>query len=141
MRKSLGSLTKNVAIYGAGDVAAKVVGLLLLPIYIVKLSQQDYGAMAMLIAVEALAKIFFRWGLDGAFMRYYHDCKTQEDRVRLTSTLCWFLLLAGGMLIAAGLAASGMASTRAPKLSAGRCPEHPGRPRARFARRPRDHAR
>lgn len=106
MRKPLGALTRNVAIYGAGDVAVSAIGILLLPVYLKYLQQEGYGALGLLIGVEALSKIFFRWGLDGAFMRYYHDCETPAERVRLTSTLCLFLLVASGTLLAIGLAAS-----------------------------------
>ena len=107
MRKPLGALTRNVAIYGAGDIAITAVGILLLPIYLKYLQQEGYGALGLLIGVEALSKIFFRWGLDGAFMRYYHDGETPADRVRLTSTICLFLLVASGSLLVIGLAASG----------------------------------
>ena len=99
MRKPLGALTRNVAIYGAGDVAITAVGFLLLPIYLEYLQQEGYGALGLLIGVEAISKIFFRWGLDGAFMRYYHDCETPAERMRLTSTVCLFLLLASGKLL------------------------------------------
>src|SRR5688572_26608372 len=107
VRKPLGALTRNVAIYGAGDVAVTAVGILLLPVYLKYLQQEGYGALALLVGFEAVTKIFFRWGLDGAFMRYYHDCQTPAERVRLTSTICLFLLLASGFLLAVGLAASG----------------------------------
>jgi O-antigen/teichoic acid export membrane protein len=106
VRKPLGALTRNVAIYGAGDVAVTAVGILLLPVYLKYLQQEGYGALGLLIGVEALTKILFRWGVDGAFMRYYHDCETPAERVRLTSTLCLFLLVASGILLAGGLAAS-----------------------------------
>ena len=106
MRKSLGALTRNVAIYGAGDIAITALGILLLPVYLKYLEQEGYGALGLLIGVEALSKIFFRWGLDGAFMRYYHDCETPAQRVRLTSTLCLFLLAASGALLVIGLALS-----------------------------------
>lgn len=106
MRKPLGSLTRNVAIYGAGDVAVTAVGLLLLPIYLLRLTQEDYGALALLVGVEAITKIFFRWGLDGAFMRFYHDRETHAEKVQLTSTLCGFLLVSGAVLVAAGLLVS-----------------------------------
>lgn len=106
MRKTLGSLTQNVAIYGAGDVAVSALNLLLLPIYIRHLTQEEYGALALLIGVEALSKITFRWGLDGAFMRYYLDRPDRESLERLASTLALFLLVASGLLLAALLLAS-----------------------------------
>lgn len=106
MRKTLGSLSKNVAIYGAGDVAVSAVSLLLLPIYIRHLTKEDYGALALLGGVEALAKITFRWGLDGAFMRYYLDRADPSGLQRLASTLFLFLAGAGGLIAALALLAS-----------------------------------
>src|SRR5688572_1489423 len=120
VRKPLGALTRNVAIYGAGDVAVTAVGILLLPIYLKYLQQEGYGALALLIGVEAISKIFFRWGLDGAFMRYYHDCETPAERVRLTSTICLFLLVASGALLVIGLAASSAISAHLFEQAAGR---------------------
>jgi hypothetical protein len=52
---------------------------LLLPIYSRYLSPSDYGLIAMLLTVEAVTKIAFRWGVDTAFVRMYYDC----------SSSCW----------------------------------------------------
>lgn len=106
MRKTLGALSKNVAIYGAGDVAVSAISLLLLPIYIRHLTKEDYGALALIGGVEALAKITFRWGLDGAFMRYYLDRADSSGLQRLASTLFLFLLGASGLIAAAAFVGS-----------------------------------
>ncbi len=105
MRKPLASLSHSVAIYGAGDVAVSAVNLLLLPVYIRHLSREDYGALALLIGVEALCKTLCRWGVDGAFMRYYLD-RDDEGRRVLASTLALFLAAASGTLILLLLIAS-----------------------------------
>ena len=105
MRHALASLTHSVAIYGAGDVAVSAINLLLLPVYIRHLTREEYGALALLIGVEALCKITFRWGLDGAFMRFYLEREPRELQ-RLASTLAVFLLAASGTLVIALLAAS-----------------------------------
>jgi O-antigen/teichoic acid export membrane protein len=106
VRKPLGSLTKDVAIYGAGDVAVTAAGILLLPLYFRVLTQEDYGALALLLVVETVSKILFRFGLDGAFLRHYLDCEDDAARRRLGSTLVWFLVAASGTLVALGLMAS-----------------------------------
>lgn len=106
MRKPLGALTKSVAIYGAGDVAITAVNLLLLPWYLKVLSQEDMGAVLLLVATEAIVKIGFRWGLDGAFMRYYLDRAPGLERQRLASSLYAFLLCASGLLFVLLLAGS-----------------------------------
>ena len=105
MRHALASLTHSVAIYGAGDVAVSALNLLLLPVYIRHLTPEEYGALALLIGVEALCKITFRWGLDGAFMRFYLEREPRELQ-RMASTLALFLLAASGALVIVLLAAS-----------------------------------
>jgi O-antigen/teichoic acid export membrane protein len=91
LRDRLKHLTTGVAIYGAGDAAIQIVNFALLAVYVKGgfLTSVDYGALAILIAIEAFAKVVSRLGLDGAFMRYFHD--RGEDVPRLASTIAWFL--------------------------------------------------
>jgi O-antigen/teichoic acid export membrane protein len=93
------SLFRNLVIYGMGDVATSFVSLLLLPVYTRFLSPADYGVIAMLLTVEAVSKVVFRWGVDTAFMRLYHDCADQRARQRLASTIFLFLLAVNGALL------------------------------------------
>ena len=85
-------LSKNLAVYGVGDVAIQIVSFLLVPVYVRYLSPADYGILGLLGGVEAAAKLFFRWGLDGSFMRFWYDCEDQPARQRLASTIFFFLL-------------------------------------------------
>ena len=89
-------LSKNLAIYGLGDVAIQIVNFLLLRVYVQYLSPADYGVLALLGSVEAVTKMFFRWGLDGAFMRFWYDCADDRARQRLASTIFFFLLALNG---------------------------------------------
>ena len=92
MRDRLKHLTTGVAIYGAGDAAIQIVNFALLAVYVKGnfLTSVDYGALAVLVALEAFAKVLSRLGLDGAFMRYFHD--RGDDVPRLASTIAWFLV-------------------------------------------------
>jgi O-antigen/teichoic acid export membrane protein len=99
-------LTKNLAIYGLGDVAIQVVNFLLLGVYVQYLSKEDYGILALLGSVEAITKLFFRWGVDGSFMRFWYDCPDERARQRLASTLFFFLLATNGVLLVAAVLAS-----------------------------------
>ena len=87
MLQKIRELSKNLAIYGLGDVAVSVINFLLLPIYVLYLSPEDYGALALLGSVEVIAKIFFRWGLDGSFMRFFYEYEDPLSRRRLASTI------------------------------------------------------
>jgi O-antigen/teichoic acid export membrane protein len=110
--QKLKSLFRDLAIYGLGDVATSIVSFLLLPIYVRYLSPQDYGILALLLVVEVVAKIVFRWGLDASFMRMYYDCADDAARQRLTSTILFFLLAVNGAWLLAALAVSPLASPR-----------------------------
>ena len=103
MLEKIRELSKNLAIYGLGDVAISVINLLLLPVYVRYLSPADYGALALLGTVEVIAKILFRMGLDGSFMRFFYDDEAVLARQRLASTIFFFLLGVSGLLLAASL--------------------------------------
>jgi O-antigen/teichoic acid export membrane protein len=94
----LRELSKNLAIYGLGDVSIQIVNFALLGVFVQYLSKEDYGILALLGSVEAITKLFFRWGVDGSFMRFWYDCPDDGARQRLASTLFFFLLAANGAL-------------------------------------------
>jgi len=105
-------LSKNLAVYGVGDVAIQIVSFLLVPLYVRFLSPADYGVLGLLGGVEAGAKLFFRWGLDGAFMRFWYDCEDAPARQRLASTIFFFLLAVNAALLIASIAAAPFVSIR-----------------------------
>lgn len=111
MLQRLIALFRNVAIYGLGDVATSIVSFLLLPVYVRYLTPEDYGVIALLLSVEVVSKIVFRWGVDASFMRLYFDCPDEAARQRLASTIFWFLAAVNGTLLVAGLAAAPAIST------------------------------
>ena len=112
MFQKIRELSKNLAIYGLGDVAISVVNFLLLPLYVLYLTPEDYGALRLLGSVEVIAKIFFRWGLDGSFMRFYYDYEDAASRQRLASTIFFFLIAVNGALLAAALVLAPALATR-----------------------------
>lgn len=112
MLQRLRALGRDLAVYGAGDVATQAISFLLLPVYVRYLSPGEYGVLALLLAVEMLAKIVFRWGVDASFMRMYYDCPDPAARRRLASTIFFFLLAANGTLLGVVLAAAPALSNR-----------------------------
>lgn len=99
-------LSKNVTVYGLGDVAVSLVNFLLLGVYVTYFSAEDYGVIGILGAMEVIAKIVFRFGLDGSFMRFFYDCKDDDSRRRLASTVFFFLLALNGAVVAVLLVAA-----------------------------------
>jgi O-antigen/teichoic acid export membrane protein len=100
-------LSKNITVYGLGDVAVSIVSLFLLSVYVDYLSRVDYGVFGLLGVLEVMAKIVFRFGLDGSFMRFFYDCEDDEARRRLASTIFLFLLALNGTVLALLLVVSG----------------------------------
>ena len=104
MREKVRKLSRGVAIYGAGDAALALVSFLLLPVYVKGgyLTEADYGALALLLALETFAKVLCRFGLDGAFMRFYHEADAR-DRRRMASTIFWFLIGSNILVLGAAI--------------------------------------
>jgi len=99
----LKDLFGNLAIYGLGDIATSLISLLLLPVFTSYLPPTDYGVIAMLLTVEAVTKVVFRWGVDTAFMRLYYDCADTPARQRLASTIFIFLFVVNGAILTIAL--------------------------------------
>jgi len=99
-------LSKNITIYGLGDVAVSLVNIFLLPLYVLFFSAADYGVIGILGVFEVVFKIVFRFGLDGAFMRFFYECADETERQRLASTIFFFLLALNGAVLAALLIAA-----------------------------------
>jgi O-antigen/teichoic acid export membrane protein len=102
-------LTRGVAIYGAGDAITNVINFFLLAVYVKYniLTTVDYGALALILSAETFAKIVSRWGLDGAFMRFYYERDEGATRRQMTSTIVWFLFGVNGALLAGARARAG----------------------------------
>lgn len=81
-----------MTIYGLGDIAVSIVNFFLLPVFVTYFTAADYGVLAILGSIEVVAKIVFRFGLDGAFMRFYYASSEYRDRQALASTIFYFLL-------------------------------------------------
>ena len=60
----------------------------------------------MLLSVEAVTKVLFRWGIDSAFLRLSYDCADDRARQRLASSIFFFLLTINSGLLLIGLAAA-----------------------------------
>ena len=105
-------LSKNITVYGLGDVAVSFVNFALLGLYVKYFDATEYGVIGMLGGLEVLAKIVFRFGLDGSFMRMFYDDDRPEVRRRLASTIFFFLLALNGAVVLALLLAAPALSDR-----------------------------
>lgn len=86
--------------------AVSIVNFLLWGVYVEYFNVLDYGTINLLLSMEVITKIVFRFGLDGAFLRFLYECKDRRGQQQLASTIVFFLLLIDGTTLLALLVAS-----------------------------------
>ena len=98
MRGYLKRLITTGAAYQFGDILAKGLALLTLPLYTRHLSNEAYGAAETLLTAVILVSILLRVGVGEAFIRFYFDDEDQARRERIartaTATVAWTTTLA-----------------------------------------------
>jgi O-antigen/teichoic acid export membrane protein len=86
-------LVTTGAAYQFGDIVAKALALLTLPLYTHHLNPAAYGAAEALLTAVILTSILVRGGVGEAFIRFYFDDEDSARRDRIartaTATVAW----------------------------------------------------
>jgi len=86
------------AAYQFGDIVAKGIALVTIPLYTRHISPAGYGAANSLLTAVILASIFLRVGVGEAFIRFYFDDEDEQRRARIArtamATVAWTTTLA-----------------------------------------------
>jgi len=86
-------LVATGAAYQFGDIVAKGIALITIPLYTRHVSPAGYGAANSLLTAVILASIFLRVGVGEAFIRFYFDDEDGQRRDRIartaTATVAW----------------------------------------------------
>ncbi|HST56274.1 MAG TPA: oligosaccharide flippase family protein [Solirubrobacteraceae bacterium] len=81
------------AAYQFGDIFAKALAVITLPLYTRHVSPESYGAASSLLTAVILSSIFLRVGVGEAFIRFYFDDTDPQRRDRIartaTATVAW----------------------------------------------------
>jgi O-antigen/teichoic acid export membrane protein len=97
-------LVTTGAAYQFGDIVAKGLALLTLPLYTRHLDTKAYGAAESLLTAVILSSILLRAGIGEAFIRFYFDDDDQERRMRIsrsaTAAVAWTTTLAALLAVA-----------------------------------------
>ena len=93
MAGQLVGLARHSAIYGLGGLVARILAIVLLPLYTRYLTRDDYGAIGTLIALTTVLAVLLRLGTQSAFFRFYFDSKERADRLRVVRTAFWFTMV------------------------------------------------
>jgi O-antigen/teichoic acid export membrane protein len=93
VRGYLKRLVATGAAYQFGDIVAKGIALVTIPLYTRHVSPAGYGAANSLLTAVILASIFLRVGVGEAFIRFYFDDDDFGRRERIartaTATVAW----------------------------------------------------
>ena len=74
------------------DILFKLAGLILLPVYLRLMTQEEYGLYGYLLSIIYTFSVVLNFGLYIPLSKYYHDYESEEEKGRLLFTI--FCLLA-----------------------------------------------
>jgi O-antigen/teichoic acid export membrane protein len=101
MFERLKELVRHSAVYGVGSIVARVLGVLLLPLYTRYLTPRDYGLIETLVALSAVLTALVAQAMKSAFFRFYFDSEDEQRRLLVVRTAFWYVVAAStGTLIA-----------------------------------------
>jgi O-antigen/teichoic acid export membrane protein len=97
-------LVTTGAAYQFGDILAKGIALVTLPLYTRHLSPSAYGAAESLLVAVILSSILLRVGFGEAFIRFYFDDQDTTRRARIarsaTAAVAWTTTVASLLVVA-----------------------------------------
>ena len=103
MFERLKELLRHSAVYGLGSIVARVLGVLLLPLYTRYLTPGDFGLIETLVALSAVLTALVAQGMKSAFFRFYFDSTELERRLLVVRTAFWYVLAASTAVLIAGV--------------------------------------
>ena len=103
IRKQIGRLAKQSLVYGIGGIVSRFVAIFLLRVYTSFLPPKSYGALALVLATEAVMVILLRAGIQNAFFRFYYLTSDPIKRRTVVRTSFWYTMAAATVGLALGL--------------------------------------
>ncbi|MEX2211313.1 MAG: oligosaccharide flippase family protein [Gaiellaceae bacterium] len=104
-------LLRHSALYGLGNLIARIVGVLLLPLYTRYLTPGDYGLIETLVALSAVLTALVAQAMKSAFFRFYFDSAEDDRRRQVILTAFWYVMGAATAVLAAGIVFAGTVSS------------------------------
>jgi O-antigen/teichoic acid export membrane protein len=104
LARRLKELFRHSAIYGLGSIVARIVAVLLLPLYTRYLSPSDYGLIETLVALSAVLTALVAQAMKSAFFRFYFDSAEPERRLLVVRTAFWYVFAVSTAVLVAGVA-------------------------------------
>lgn len=77
-------------IYGIGNVVVKLSGVILIPLYLRYINEEEFGVVALFETIFQFILILSGFGSRGGFMRWYHEMKNAREKKQLFYTTFTF---------------------------------------------------
>jgi O-antigen/teichoic acid export membrane protein len=106
----LKELLRHSAVYGLGSIVARILAVLLLPLYTRYLSPGDYGLIETLIALSAVLTALVAQAMKSAFFRFYFDSDEEARRLLVIRTAFWYVMAASTAVLVFGIVLAGPVS-------------------------------
>lgn len=90
--------SKNVSLYTIGQFLSQALSFVLLPIYISELSVEEYGIVAVFMAVGTFLNALMQYGFSPTLMRYYFDYKQHPEKFKSFFPASYYFYLEGMLL-------------------------------------------
>ncbi len=94
MLDNIRSTVKNALIYGLGNISAKLVGFVLIPLYTRNFSTAEYGILGMVEITTQIFIVLFGISLYSAFFRWYWD----KNYIRNQKSIFFTILVSIGIV-------------------------------------------
>ncbi|MGL4293901.1 MAG: lipopolysaccharide biosynthesis protein [Bacteroidales bacterium] len=95
------SLAKDTALYGLSSIIGKLLNWLLVPLYVVKVNDYEFGEITQLYAWTALLLVFLTYGMETGFFRFAN--KDENSDPKLVYSTCMTSLYATTALFLAAV--------------------------------------
>lgn len=99
MFEHLRRLFRHSVVYGLAETISRGTGFVLGFIYLRVLSQNDVGIRTAVYGVSALIAVFYTFGLDNAFLRYFMDKELADKKREIFSNAFYFSALLGFLFL------------------------------------------
>ena len=100
IREQLRRLSGDSLVYGMGQVLGKGVNLLLVPVLVRTLLQQQFGVSDLVLSYSASVLLVLVFGMDSALARFFYEQPDREARIRMVSSSFVFRFVVGGSIAA-----------------------------------------
>lgn len=95
-------VAKHTTVFGIGQLLQQGVSLLLLPLYVSRISTADYGVLNLLLIGANMIGLLSKASIVPAVFRSYYDYEGAEQRKSVVTTAMLYVGIVAGLLVAGG---------------------------------------